>query len=94
MNVDLGKDPPALDNNGELSSLQSQTTQILRSADCQSTIEKVAHRLVASTFYFVKDERLGFDEKTQMWNCTGMVPGAPWSLHGMLIGLRENNMPV
>ncbi|KAL9033910.1 MAG: hypothetical protein Q9214_007286, partial [Letrouitia sp. 1 TL-2023] len=56
LNVDLGKDPPTLDDKSSLSSLQEETAKALKSPDYQSMIEKIAHQLIASTFYFAKGE--------------------------------------
>lgn len=71
LNVDLGQDPPKLDETAELTTLQSLTGQILRTSEYQRAIENIAHRLVASSFYFLKENCTDFDEKSQMWICTG-----------------------
>ena len=71
INIDLGEDPPALDDKSKLTYIQSKTLAILRTAECQSFVEQVAHRLIASSFYFQKDGIIKFDEATHTWTCTG-----------------------
>jgi hypothetical protein len=71
MNVDLKEDPPTIDDKAKLADVQAKTTELLKSGEYQSMIEKVAHRLIASSFYFLKDERIGLDDASHSWICTG-----------------------
>lgn len=75
VNMDLGKDPPPLDAKQELSNLQSQVIQLLRTREYQNIIEQIAHRLVASTFYFIKDS-VGPNENGTL-HCSGKEQGMP-----------------
>jgi hypothetical protein len=70
VNLDLCKDPPKLDEKAKLSELQDLSTRILKTDDYRNLIETIAHRLVASTFYFSK-EAMMHDEVTGIWSCTG-----------------------
>lgn len=72
LNVDLGSDPPHLDEKSKLAEVQARTTHILRSGLYNSQIQRIAQRLIASCFYFLKDERMELDESSQQWVCTGM----------------------
>jgi hypothetical protein len=69
VNLDLGKEPPALDAKAELTNLQTQVVQLLRSREYQNDIEQIAYRLVASTFYFIKDSVSADDNGT--FRCSG-----------------------
>ena len=73
INVDLQEDPPALDDKRRLVDLQSRTQGILRSIEYQSTIERVAYKLVASSFYFLKSDKIEFDKKSSWWLCEGIT---------------------
>ena len=71
LNIDFGSDPPPLDDKGKLAVVQAKTTQILRSGLYNSLVQKIAQRLIASCFYFSKDERMELNESSQQWTCTG-----------------------
>ena len=73
INVDLGEDPPALDDKNKLTEVQTKTEKLLRTGEYKSMIEKVAHKLIASTFYFLKDERIACEDDSNWFICTGMV---------------------
>lgn len=75
VNMDLGKDPPPLDAKQQLSNLQSQVIQLLRTPEYQNIIEQIAHRLVASAFYFSKDS-VG-PNKNGTLRCSGKEHGMP-----------------
>ena len=72
MNVNLEEDIPALDEKKKLTELQATTLRILKTSECRSMIENIAHRLIASSFYFLKNDRIDFDETSKLWICTGM----------------------
>lgn len=52
LNLDLGREPPKLDENNRLAQLQDLGTRLLKTDEYRAIIEKIAHMLVASTFYF------------------------------------------
>ena len=70
VNVDLGREPPKMDDKIKLAGLQDIGTQILKTDEYRSIIEKIAHKLVASTFYFAKI-RFQYNEEFGTWTCTG-----------------------
>ena len=72
MNLDLWREPPRLDEKHRLAELQDLGTRLLKTDDYRSIIEKIAHMLVASTFYFVKD-RFWYNEDSGTWTCMGML---------------------
>ncbi len=71
VNLDLEQDPPKLDEKTKLSELQDLTTRILKTDDYRNMIETIAHRLIASCFYFFK-EHISHDEVSGIWTCKGM----------------------
>lgn len=72
VNLDLCREPPKLDEKDKLSELQDLGTRLLKTDEYRSIIEKIAHMLVASTFYFSK-ERFWYNEASGTWTCTGMI---------------------
>ncbi len=72
MNVNLGEDIPALDDKKKLAEVQATTLRFLRTSGYRSMIENIAYRLIASSFYFLKKDRIDFDERSKLWICTGM----------------------
>ena len=70
VNIDLGREPPKMDEKIKLAGLQDIGNQILKTDEYRSIIEKIAHTLVASTFYFAK---VGFhyNEELGTWTCRG-----------------------
>lgn len=72
VNVDLWREPPKMDEKDKLAQLQALGTKLLQTDEYRSMIEKIAHMLVASTFYFSKN-RFWHDEDSGMWTCTGIV---------------------
>lgn len=71
VNVDLGDDPPKLDEKSQLKSLQADTANLLRDGENMSIIETTAHKLVASSFYFLKGS-VNFEEQHGFYTCKGM----------------------
>ena len=71
INLDLWREPPRMDEKERLAELQGLGAQSLKTDEYQSIVEKIAHMLVASTFYFSK-ERLWYNENTRAWTCMGM----------------------
>lgn len=72
VNLDLGGEPPKLDEKQKLSELQDAGTKFLQMDETRVVIESIAHRLVASTFYFRK-KRFWFNEEYRTWTCSGTV---------------------
>ena len=54
LNLDLWREPPHMDEKDKLAELQDLGTRLLKTDEYRSTIERIAHMLVASTFYFSK----------------------------------------
>lgn len=71
INLDLYEDPPRLDDKAKLSELQVSSTKILKTNEYRDQIERIAHRLIASTFYFLK-EGISYNEVSGIWTCTGL----------------------
>ena len=72
MNVELEKELPRLDDYAKLSDLQAKAQVILRGATYQAMLEDIAHRLVASSFFFQATGRATYDHRAQSWSCPGM----------------------
>ena len=86
VNVDLGDDPPRLDEKSQLKSLQVDTANLLRDGEGMSLIETTAHKLVASSFYFLK-ESINFDEQQETYTCKGMsLPETLWNSRSPAVG--------
>ena len=52
INPDIGREPPSLDEVGEMESLQAETRNILQQPQSHEKLERVAHILIASSFYY------------------------------------------
>lgn len=72
VNLDLWREPPHMDEKDKLAELQDLGTRLLKTDEYRSVIEKIAHMLVASTFYFSK-ERFWYNEDSGTWTCTGLI---------------------
>lgn len=72
VNLDLGREPPHMDEKDKLAGLQDSGVRLLKTEEYRSIIERIAHMLVASTFYFSKD-RFWYNEDSGTWTCTGMI---------------------
>ena len=72
VNLDLGCEPPHMDEKDKLAELQDSGKRLLKTCEYPSIIEKIAHMLVASTFYFSKG-RFWYNEGSGTWTCTGMI---------------------
>ena len=57
LNVDLGYDPPPLDAKEDVFSLEARVKKQLKLPTYETRVTEIAHRLVASAFYFVKEGR-------------------------------------
>lgn len=72
VNLDLGREPPHIDEKDKLAELQDSGNRLLKTDEYSSIIERIAHMLVASTFYFAKGP-FGYNEFSGTWTCTGMI---------------------
>ena len=70
LNLDLSREPPQMDEKEKLAELQISGAQLLKTDEYGGVVEKIAHMLVASTFYFSKD-RFWYNEKSRAWTCIG-----------------------
>lgn len=72
LNLDLWCDPPKMDENDKLAELQELGARLLKTDEYRNIVERIAHTLVASTFYFSK-ERFWYNEDSGTWTCAGKV---------------------
>ena len=72
VNLDLGREPPHMDEKDKLAELQDTGNRLLKTDEYTSIIEKIAHLLIASTFYFAKG-CFWYNEDSGTWTCTGMT---------------------
>ncbi|KAF2128735.1 hypothetical protein P153DRAFT_340903 [Dothidotthia symphoricarpi CBS 119687] len=72
INPDIKRNPPSLDKVNELEELRRNTKHALKLPDALYNIERVAHILVASSFYY---ERIGMPkfEADNTFSCTGQL---------------------
>ena len=82
-----------MDDKYKLTSVQTKTEKLLRSGEYQSMIEKVAHKLIASSFYFLKDERIVCEDDSSSFICTGIVELIYCEVTGLTSIQREDIMP-
>jgi hypothetical protein len=68
LNPDLGEDPPPLDAKQKLREVQLLAVNSLRTDSNKALVQKIAHQLVASSFYFVKE---GLEEDGDSYICSG-----------------------
>jgi Patatin-like phospholipase len=71
LNPDLQTEPPALDDTSQMLPLQEKVQKIFKTPSYELITERIAYRLVASSFYFVKDVSLEHDEWTRSFTCKG-----------------------
>lgn len=70
-NPDLDKEPPAPDRKDDLRSLQHSVKKRLQTPHRQAALRNVAHRLLASTFYFDLQTKQTAEKTEQV--CSGVV---------------------
>ncbi|KAH7392786.1 acyl transferase/acyl hydrolase/lysophospholipase [Pyrenochaeta sp. MPI-SDFR-AT-0127] len=70
INPDIGREPPGLDEINRLKELQRDVRHALKSRENRSQIERVAHVLVASSFYYERTSAARF-ERNGYFSCTG-----------------------
>lgn len=71
LNPDLRREPPALDETGQMLPLQEQVQNLFKTAEYELTAERIAYRLVASSFYFTKARSIQYDEGSRLYTCGG-----------------------
>ncbi len=72
INPDIGEDPPKLDAKDQIRQLQSDTKRALKRTRMATKIKHVAHRLVASSFFFRPASR-PTAEPGDVFKCSGMI---------------------
>jgi hypothetical protein len=70
-NPDLDREPPPADSKSDLLSLQVNVRKRLQTAHRQAALRNVAHRLVASAFYFELQSKATAEKTEQV--CTGTI---------------------
>ncbi|OAP64799.1 hypothetical protein AYL99_00771 [Fonsecaea erecta] len=74
INPDLRQKPPPLDAKLEVDNLQARVHKLLRQAPLAREITEIANTLVASTFYFKKDEsHVRGDKQKRAFVCSGHI---------------------
>jgi hypothetical protein len=71
INPDLGEKVPHLDEKGRLGELQKLTEKWLNKKENRETIRRIAHRLIASSFYF-EVEKLEAKHQADDFHCSGL----------------------
>ncbi|KIW97974.1 uncharacterized protein Z519_01558 [Cladophialophora bantiana CBS 173.52] len=72
INPDLGEKPPPLDAKSDVNRLQRKVYKLLRQPPLARDITEIANALVASTFYFKKDEsHFHGNRQNRVFVCTG-----------------------
>ena len=71
INPNLNYDPPSMDDVSQLQRLQEETRKALKSEDSLAHIERVAHTLAASSFYYERTAAPRTD--TDMFSCSGLL---------------------
>ena len=71
LNPNLQKEPPALDETGQMLPLQEQVQKLLKTPEYELITERIAYRLVASSFYFTKVRSVQYDEGGRLYMCRG-----------------------
>ncbi|KAH7087111.1 hypothetical protein FB567DRAFT_526936 [Paraphoma chrysanthemicola] len=82
LNPDVGYDPPHMDDVSKFGKLQQDTRKSLRSSDDRVQIARVAHVLVASSFFYETTEEPRLEPDTT-YSCAGRIccrfePGSPF----------------
>ena len=98
MNVDLGEEPPDLDETSKMRSLQEKVQKLLKTNSYQDMIENIAHRLIASTFYFMKeaepDRSKASSSLTYKGECSRLTRASLTSTLGRIACRFEGSSPV
>jgi hypothetical protein len=72
INPDIGENPPEMDAKDQIKQLQNDTRRELRQTRMKEEIKHVAHRLVASSFYF-RPASKPTAEPGDVFKCIGMT---------------------
>ena len=70
VNPNLSRDPPHLDEVNELKRLQEEARSSLKTPDSLAQLERIAHVLVASTFYYERTAAPR-SEMGNVYSCSG-----------------------
>src|SRR5436853_1941415 len=72
LNPDLKKTPPELDDTAAMLPLQEQVQRLFKTPEYELAAERIAYRLVASSFYFSKNQTIQYDDATRLYTCRGL----------------------
>lgn len=72
LNPDLKKDPPELDDTAAMLPLQEQVQRLFKTPEYELAAERIAYRLVASSFYFSKSPTIQYDDAARLYTCRGL----------------------
>ena len=72
INPDLGDKVPGLDEKDKLKDLQNMTEKWLNQEENRVTIRRIAHRLIATSFYF-EVEKLEAMHQEADFHCSGLL---------------------
>lgn len=81
LNPDLGEEPPALDDKAQMRSLQATVAKLFKTPEYELMTERIAYRLIASSFYFEKTEPIEHDEVESHYICKGALTHIFMSMH-------------
>lgn len=71
LNPDLRREPPALDETSQMLPLQEHVQNLFKTPEYELTAERIAYRLVASSFYFTKARNIQYDDGARLYTCRG-----------------------
>ena len=86
INPDFGEKVPRLDEKSKLKDLQNMTEKWLNKEENRVTIRRIAHRLIATSFYF-EVEKLEAMHQEADFHCSGLL--VPCLLRSELSGLTR-----
>ena len=72
INPDFGEKVPRLDEKNKLRDLQNMTEKWLNEGENRVTIQRIAHRLIATSFYF-EVERMEAMHHEPNFHCSGLL---------------------
>ncbi|KAF7502349.1 hypothetical protein GJ744_006003 [Endocarpon pusillum] len=73
LNPDLQGQPPPLDEAAQMLPLQEKVQKIFKTPAYELIMERIAYRLVASSFYFAKSPSIEHDKVTRSYECKGRI---------------------
>lgn len=85
LNPDLQKEPPALDDTAQMLPLQEIVQKLFKTPAYELMAERIAYRLVASSFYFEKEASIEYDEVARSYMCKGESPLRATGKHALTL---------